>query len=287
MRNVLLAAALTLTAAGPASAAFVGVAIREDKSLPPAAVPAGIRVFNLYATFDGPGDDATLEGRPNSLIAVITPDVDPGQPLSFFGLNLGQNPGANFYNAPIISGARDAAPDLAFGDPRAQYDTFFSIGLKSINSATGPVFNDQTMFSPTFSQADSDGLATDGHAFDRIQGDGGVLWGAFINSGQGFPKFNDSTGVWETVFAQVAALGVAPGSAIGSQQPLTYFDGESGVESSSVFASDIFAGSIALVAGGALDGAVFHRVQFVPAPGATPLLLAAAIAASRRKRRGG
>ena len=76
-------------AASTASAAFIGVELREDKTLPDATGLAGFpnpapRVFNLYAKFDG-------QSFIDTVLSVGQPDTIVG-----FGINLDLNPGANF-----------------------------------------------------------------------------------------------------------------------------------------------------------------------------------------------
>lgn len=281
MKTFALAAACgAIALAAAAHGAFTGVAVREMTGLPAAAVPGDVRVLRFYAQFDGPGDATTDEGRENVLIAALTPPEPDGAAPLHFGLDLARQPGANFYNAPAIAGAGNGAPNLAFGDNRALYDTYFSIGLESVNSSDGPAFDDATIYTAGFGLTDSDGVAAAGQAGDRLEGVGGVLWGAPLFTLQGVPEFNAATGRWETFFAQLSVVGAAPVAAVGSLGALTPTGGE--VASVSEFTGDLFSGVLRLAVGSSTQGAAFHEIRFVPGPGGAALgLLAMAL---RRRR---
>lgn len=253
LKSLPVAAALALAPA-LASAGFLGLSIREDKTPPPAAVPAGVRLFNVYAEFSEAGI-AGPSGFMNMVRSVGTP-IPPIVGPRYFGIDLATNPGAYLYQAPPESGARVTAPDLAFNDPRALYDTYVGIRLKSINTSTGPDFFDNTALNSDFAFVDtnSDGLQ------DRLISG----WGANPGTFQGFAVANTSTGGFEVFIGQFAVVG-ATGPHAGIQGPLA-----PGVQftTESAFVSPIFTGS--LVVSELQNTLNTHRINFVPPPPSCP-----------------
>lgn len=116
-----------------ASAAFLGLEIREDKDLSFPGLPAGARVFNFYAKFDGPGGPQGTPGFVNRVLNV-------GQANSTAGF--GPTGGATFFQTGAPTGGDTAPNSGLFGvDPSLRYDTYVSIGRKTsdaMSPGTGP-----------------------------------------------------------------------------------------------------------------------------------------------------
>ncbi len=146
-RSAALAACVATMIPTGASAALLGLEIREDKNLPSAdGLPgfpgaARVRVFNFYAKFDGDVSDSVVD----SVLSV-------GQPTSAhgFGIFLAKNPGSNLYHAPGSAGGGRLGGRGPIGDNRRFWDTFVSIGVKAFDPDYGPVFADSTALDPDF-----------------------------------------------------------------------------------------------------------------------------------------
>ncbi|MEC9373034.1 MAG: hypothetical protein VYC34_04285 [Planctomycetota bacterium] len=239
--------------AGTASAAFVGVEIREDKTVN--AGPADLRVFNFYAKFNtDPATDPTS--------AVL--NVGQANDANNWGIDTLLNPGAAFFQVmtPVIGGPNNTAPNSQFFafDATFQFDTYFSIGRKTQNPAMGIV--DSTSLDPSFS------ITTD------------TINGGWFNSSppnnQGRATFNAEKGTWDTFIAQVSIVGLADDAANAF--------GESNALSD--IPSSIFRGGFVVFTQAAGQGATPNQINFIPipAPGALALFGAAGLVGLRRRR---
>ncbi len=277
IRTLSFAAAIAALA-GSASAAFLGIELREDKSLPPATGLAGFpetppRVFNLYAKFDGGvGDDIR-----NTVLSLGQPDTESG-----IGINLSLNPGANFYQSPGAAGGANGGVggnnlDGA-GDNRRLWTTFVSVGVKAFNSDYGPIYTDSTSADPDFGFVNRDGIGT-----PALQAND-IIRGGWFNSNppglQGAPVFNPSKGTWETFLAQVSIKDLAPGAS-------AWAGGGEVPNHSEVWLTNILEGRLTVFTQGGEgeDPAIENFVSFeIPSPGAAALFGLAGLATLRRRR---
>lgn len=245
--------------AGQALAVFTGVAVRESAEALPAGAPAGLRVFDVYATFDG----AAFSG-PNGISNAVRDAgaaYPPQDPPNTFGINLDVNPGANFFQE-IGPGTGDTAPDTGTSGPLAVVDTYVSIGVKSIDSVNGPNFFDNTRVNSDFDFLNSDSASSDGYAEDRLFSG----WGANIGTFQGFAALNPESEEFEVFLGRFSVIGLDSKSEVG-------FPGEIGPGTStstrSSFFTDVFNGS--LIVATFNDGIILtNRVDFVALPPACP-----------------
>lgn len=282
MNRIIVGIAGLVMAAGTASAAFLGIQVREDKVLPPggANVAPGIRVFNIYAKFDGPGT-ASGPGRVNTVLSV-------GQANSSanWGINLTLNPGSNFNQSPPSTGATASnvgGPDLDFGNNRALYDTWVSIGLKyqdsGVNSGNPPIA-DNSAGDPDFAMQNTDSIAgpasfglAAGH--DHIKGGWNTTNPPAL---QGAAK--SAAGKFEVFLAQIAIVGLLP-TANGGQNL--------NPNAALSWVNTVFEGGFIVFRQGDTSigepPAVGIPIQFkVPTPGALSLFGVAGLLAARRRR---
>lgn len=264
--------------AGAANAAFLGLHIQEvTGTLPPGtSLPTGLRTFRVFAEFDGAGTAAGA-GRTNVVLSVGNSNPSGGAPL-FWGANLTNNPGANFFQATAAQGATASnvgGPDIAFGSARALYDSYVSIGLLTQDSDSG--IADTSGPDPDYGFGNGDGVTGVaslglGAGHDRISGGWfntsppNLQGAAVADAGQG--------GKFLTFLAQVSIANLAGGSQLGSRM------------SSGVFKSDVFTGELTIATQAAGSGADLNRVVFmkVPTPGAVALFGLAGLTGLRRRR---
>ena len=107
--SLLAGVSVPLILTGSASAGFVGLSSELKEN------PFGLTVVNLYANFDNPGNDH-----------MIAMGGTPMTQLTFSAI------GGNFFQSPFGS---DRPPNPALFElyPSLRYDTFVTIGVKSIN----------------------------------------------------------------------------------------------------------------------------------------------------------
>ncbi len=289
MNRILVGVAGLAMAASTASAAFLGLEIREDKNLPPADGLAGfpgaarVRVFNFYAKFDGGAGDNLI----NTVLSVGQPDSTSG-----FGINLTKNPGSNFYRSPGAAGGSNngvGGINLAgAGDNRRFWNSFVSVGVKSYDGDYGPIYSDATSADPDYAFQDRDGVGAPAlQAADFITG-------GWFNSNppglQGAPVFNPSKGNWETFLANVAVIDVTgaalwDGDGDNLPDPAPNHVGPGGT-----WFGDIFEGQITVFRQGDQGAEEPPAVGFtmffgqIPTPGALALFGVAGLAAARRRR---
>lgn len=263
-------------AAGTASAAFIGIDIREDKTPPSATGLAGFpatnpRVFNMYALFDGAGTGAAGAGFINTVLSVGQNSTTAG-----VGINLALNPGANFYQSPgAAGGATIGGINLdGAGDNRRFWNTYLSIGVKTYNGDYGPVYGDTTSADPDFGFSNRDSIGT-----PALQAND-IVRGGWFNSNppnlQGAAKFNGGTNQFETFLGQFSIKDLNGANELGS------FQGGAWVGS-------IFEGELTIFrqgdTGAGEPAAIGTTVRFlIPTPGAMALFSVAGLAAARRRR---
>jgi len=275
MLRTFAAAAGIAMIAGSANAAFLGLHMTEVTGDLPAAtnLPAGTRVFRMWAEFDGAGT-ADGPGRPNTVLSVGNSNPAGGTPL-FFEINKTTNPGANFFQATAAQGATASnvgGPDVAFGNPRALWDTYLSIGLISQDSDLG--IADSSSGDPDFLIANTDGVTGAaslglGAGHDRVSG------GWFNTSPPNLQgAATDQGGRFLTFLGQFAIAGLANGAALGTRVD------------AGVFESDIFSGELTVNTQASGQGADANVVTFrkIPTPGALALFGVAGLAGCRRRR---
>jgi len=253
--------------AGAASAAFLGIEIREDKNIPQAAIDAGLpadtRVFNFYSkhSTDEEADNLTnvgLRAGQNVLIELNT-TLNPNAEI----FNLSDFPNSDI-GAPLDAGLLGNTPAAQL----AQVESFVSIGLKS--DPTG---------------------GTDGTTGDPDFGTGGflttsVVGGWFVTGlpSQGVPVFNSEKGEFEVFFMQLAVTGLEPGGTVFQGAP----DDPSASENSHFDAlSSIFLGNFDVFpqeAGVNPDQRTQIIIGEIPTPGALAVFGAAGLVAARRRR---
>lgn len=275
MNRIVFGIAGLAMAAGTASAAFIGVEIREDKLAlaieRPATGLAGFpaippRVFNLYAKFDG-------QSAIDTVLSVGQPDTIVG-----FGLNLMLNPGANFYQTPGAAGGTTVGGinDDGAGDNRRYWNTFVSIGVKNFGSDYGPIYEDTSSADPDFGMRNTDGLGSPALQANDFMAGGWFnasppnLQGAAQAGPNGFQVF----------LGQFSVKDLAPGSQLWS-------GGGDAPSSATTWIGDIFLGEMTIFrqGGEGEPAAVGTTVRFlVPTPGTVALFGAAGLAAFRRRR---
>ncbi len=277
-RNMFCAIAACALSA-PAFAVFTGIDLREDKGqIPPVELAQidplglGVRVINLYATFDGPGD--WTEERPRSPNALLQVNADKTQEGPWvIDKATGRNANAGFYQDPF--GSFFAPPEALIPIfPTVEWDTFVGLGRKATPSGeidhTTPFFLDGA--DTLFLDQDGDGR-DDGLRNSYLTGN--------PPAEQHVARFNAASGKYEVFFAQLTILGLDEGARLG--QLRSPINGEGVYE----WESDIFAGSFTLATQVPEGGALFYQFDFVriPAPGGSCIVLPIAIAFSRRSHR--
>ncbi len=272
--------AIALTSA-PALGVFTGIDLREDKGqIPPLELAQidplglGVRVINLYATFDGPGSYPNdSDNAENAMILVNSGD-------NYFGSETNEDPwrlnksngkhsNAGFYQDPF-GGNRAPADALLPLFPTAAWDTYMDIGLKTV-----PVgVSDVTATGPFFEWMDQD---SDGR-------DDGVV-GAWFTSNppaeQHLAVFNSDSAQHEVFLAQFTIVGLDAGAAIGGlTTPVT---GEGTYE----WMGGLFTGTLVVHTQEFGGGALVHKFVFskeIPAPASFFLAIPCVVAVSRRCR---
>ncbi|TVQ29892.1 MAG: hypothetical protein EA376_14700 [Phycisphaeraceae bacterium] len=286
--------------AGSATAQFIGVDLREDKSPPSAeGLPSfpgadNVRIFNLYAMFAGPGSGAFKDPDFANMV-LLAGQISPFQKDELqegFGVNVGRNPEATFYRAPPASGGStvgsyDAA---APGDARRDWNTFVSIGLKSHNSKDGPFFKDRTIPDQNFGFHTNEkrwGERDLSHLPPLQRSDwisGG--WSAIpVAPMQGFAR-DLGDGTYGVLLAQLAIMNLEDDAAVGSagvaadpvpSDPFT--------ATMSTWYGDILDGQLIIFTQNPAGGAFQHDVYFqIPTPGALAFFTLAGAAFARRRR---
>jgi MYXO-CTERM domain-containing protein len=293
IRHMTVVAALTVSA-GAASAAFIGIDIREDKNPPSATGAAGfpgsdnVRLFNLYAMFDAPGGMAST--NPNAVLNVGQLTPTPASPFDEgFGINLDTNPNASFYRTPpAVAGTPTVGGvnvDLA-SDVRARWNTYVSIGVKEWGDS---YYNPGIIFEGDNSAADADfGLHTRGTPLeDRppLQRQNWISGGWFNSTPPSFQgrALDLGDGTFGTFLAQLAVMFPGDGD-VGE------FGGLSGnpdpqINSMGTWYGDIFEGTLLIFTQDPGGGALRHDITFmIPTPGALALFSLAGVAGLRRRR---
>lgn len=241
-------------ASGVASAAFVGIDIREDKGFDIPELPGDVRTFNLYAQFDS-NDFA------DAIVSVGQPDATTG-----WGINTDVSDGATFFQVGAPFGG-DTAPDSGFFGFEATLpaDSFVTIGVK--DSANG----DATSLDPDF------GFSAD------------FITGGWFNSNppnrQGEGQLNDDNGLYETLIAQVTIQGLADGASIGESGGTSPRGDNGNGGTATTWFGTILTGEMTIFNQGPTGGAQPNIVTFdIPTPGAAALFGVAGLAGIRRRR---
>ncbi len=252
--------------AGSASAAFVGIDIREDKTIDPMAEMTadpgglGLRVFNFYALFDGPGEIGNTGNGVNKVLSV-------GQDSSAdsFGINMsdGANDGASFYQELGFAGDLPPNPALIGVFPEIGLDSYVGLGNKTAAPGT-----DSTAVDPDFS-----------FTADRV-------FGGWFNSGgdNGQNVASELDSKFAVFIGQFTTLGLDDGVQLGSFQGGTPAGG--GEDGDFTFASDIFDGEFNVFTQQENGGALVQKITFekIPTPSALAVFGVAGLAAGRRRR---
>ncbi len=199
-----------------ASAVFLGVQIREDKAQPTAEdltlidpTGQGVRVFNLYARFNGPGTDPfdPSGNSVNTILSVLQDGPGLGWGLSKTNpaTSMPRHQGAHYFQFPPPFGEDTAPNSGVFGIvPTLVFDTFVDLGLK--DSMNG----DTTFTDPKFRFVDRFG---DGDDF--IEG----TWANINPPNLQGAAVEVSPGVFEVFLAQLTVVGLDPGAQVYTQNP--------------------------------------------------------------------
>ncbi len=271
------AAALAACALGaPALAVFTGIDLREDKGqIPPVELAQidplgqGVRVINLYATFDGPGSwTPEFPRSENTIITVLsTEDRQPGVRWEIDKTD-GKHADAGFYDDPLggIRAPQEALVDLF---PSVAWDSYVSVGLKTIPTGVSDVTNPLPSFE--FSDQDGDGLN------DGIDGAWSI---SNPEVEQHVAIFNPDSGQNEVFLTQLTIIGLDPGAELGALRPGVNGMGRHEWETS------IFSGDLEFHTQLPLGGFERFYVDFVPipAPATSLTILPLFLTISRRRR---
>ncbi len=272
MRRIIPALAACALSA-PALAVFTGIDLREDKGqIPPVELAQidplglGVRVINLYATFDGPGDPDSMTN--NRVISVANTDSPPRS----WGINKtsARHGEAYFYQDSF---GTDRAPAAALVPlfPTVAWDTFVGFSDKTLSAG-----KDDLMFvDPDFGFVDRDG---DGLEDAIVPG-----WYHLITppSPRAEAVFNPETGTYDVFLAQLTIIGLDGGADLG--QPL--FGGPLLEGRTYHWASEVLSGPLTVftqLPGGGVRAFYFEFA--VPAPATSLTILPLFLTLSRRKR---
>jgi hypothetical protein len=292
MNRILIGAAGLALIAGSANAAFIGIDIREDKNPPSAEGLAGfpgaanVRVFNLYAMFDGPG--SMMQSNPNLVLNVgqNTPSVPPLQ--EGFGVNIEGNPNASFYRAPPLGGIPSDGvgginADIT-SDNRAFWTSYVSIGVKQFGD---PYYSPGVVFEVDNTGGDDDfGFHTQGTPLeDRpVRQRNNWLSGGWFNATPGNFQgraLDLGDGTFGTFLAQLTIMGLEADAEIGSMGGMT--TNQFGLPAI-IWDGDVLVGDLIVFTQDPAGGAIRHDIVFIPTPGALALFGLAGLAGVRRRR---
>ncbi len=258
--------------AGPVSAAFLGIEMREDKDLDPAAVAVadpegvGLRVFNIYAKFDQQVvPDTSDPASENTVLSVGQPDS-----VSRVQLLQSKRPGSiqpTFYQNTAFGG--NLPPNAALFPifPELELDTYVGLGNKVLPA---PPDTDTTAVDPDFAFTDTE------------------IFGGWFNSGgsnfQGgadASRFNAEKGTWDVFLFQISVLGLVAADQSGEGNPL---NGNATMD----WFNGFLAGEITVFTQKPGGGAIPNTVEFhvPPSPSAGAGFLVAALLWSGRRRSG-
>jgi MYXO-CTERM domain-containing protein len=269
IRNLIAVAGAALVA-GSASAAFIGIEVREDKVIDPGAAAIadpggrGLRTFNLYAKFDAEVvPDVQNPASENTVISVGQPDA-----VTNWRINMddGRNAGANFYQNLTFGTNLPPNPALIPVFPDLALDSYVGLGNKTLPPAGQPA--DTTSVDPDFAFGPSE-----------------VFGGWFNSGGSNFQggadasTFNAAKGTYDVFIAQVTILGLDAGADSGEGSPLNG-------NAATTWRSDVFKGQMTVFTQTPGGGATPHVITFakVPTPGTLALFGVAGLAAGRRRR---
>jgi hypothetical protein len=252
----------------PAHAAYEGLRIREQPSLSADASAQTGRpttVLRLYAQFDGPGTAGTL-GDPGLANNVVVVESD----LRLRGAD------RDLFQSPFGS---DSSPNLGLlgVDPTLQYDSYVSIGVSSLS---GGQDDDNTEFAPDWQDAGFGRRSVQGTYFASAPPITGNALGAANAEGEVF----------------LAQLTIENLDLSGADQPLSlYAPGtlspptpdipQGSFYTASFLETDLLSGRLRVFTHKQFTGFDVHDIFFVPSPGATAPILAAALLAATRRRR--
>jgi len=252
MNRALIAIAGLALTTGVAAAEFIGVTVRQDKTVDTSGLPGTPDVFNIYAVFDGDANDDIR----NTVLSVGS---------AFIEISQENQPGATFFQDPNgFNGSLPPSATLAAAFPGVAADSYVGIGNK---------VDDGTDTSGLDGDFDADGFSPT------------TLIGGWFNSSPpnlaGAPVFNPDTGQYETFLAQ---LSIADGTDAAAGE------GFNGTSVDTNWLSNVFLGELTVNRQGDTSlgepTAVGFTVSFnkIPTPGALALFGVAGLAAARRRR---
>ncbi len=270
MRSITVSMFIVSSAlAATASGAFLGVQVREDKDLDPAAAAAadptgrGLRVFNLYASFDEAAvPDVQDPASANTVLSVGQPDDETNVRIDICEGNF--NLSAEFYQQTSFGGDLPPNPALIAVFPELALDSYVGIGNKT--AAPGA---DSTSTDPDF-----------GFTPTRVFGGWFNSGGSNFQGAAGPENFNPEDGTYDVFIAQFAMLELDPGVSSGED------NGLNGGPSTQWF-SDILDGEFTVFTQAVGGGAIAHRIDFgdlCPSPGSSTCMILAAGLMGRRRR---
>lgn len=265
IRNLIAVAGAALIA-GTASAAFIGIEVREDKDTSAgegAADPTGrgLRTFNIYAKFDEQVvADVQDPASQNTVLSVGQPDDVSNWRINQEG---GANAGADFYQNIAFGGNLPPNPALTGIFPELALDSYVGLGNKTAAPGTDTTSTDPDFgFSPT-----------------EVFGGWFNSGGSNFQGGADASRFNAEKGTWDVFIAQVTILGLDPGVDSGEGNALNG-------NASTTWFSDVFKGEMTVFTQTPGGGATPNRITFekIPTPGTLALFGVAGLAAGRRRR---